>query len=52
MKLEELRIELENEIDSIKEEFVNIKREINDEELDHNSYVKYNFEIEKTLDYI
>ena len=49
MKLKELRIELENEIDSLKEEFANIKREINDEELDPDSYVKYNSELEKTV---
>lgn len=49
LKLKELRIELENEIDSLKEEFANIKREINDEELDPDSYVKYNSELEKTV---
>ncbi|MDU5271529.1 MAG: AAA family ATPase [Streptococcus agalactiae] len=49
LKLKELRIELENEIDSLKGEFANIKREINDEELDPDSYVKYNSELEKTV---
>ena len=49
LKLKELRIELENKIDSLKEEFANIKREINDEELDPDSYVKYNSELEKTV---
>ena len=49
MTLKELESELENEINSLKEEFANIKREINDEELDPDSYVKYNSELEKTL---
>lgn len=48
-QLKELSVELENEIKSLKEEFANIKREINDEELDPDSYVKYNSELEKTL---
>ena len=48
-QLKESSLELENEIKSLKEEFANIKREINDEELDPDSYVKYNSELEKTL---
>ena len=50
MTLKKLGIALESEINSLKEEFANIKREINDEELDPDSYVKYNSELEKTLD--
>lgn len=47
--LKELGSELKNEINSLKEEFANIKREVNDEELDPDSYVKYNSKLEKTL---
>lgn len=49
LELKELRIELENEIYSLKEEFAHIKREINDEALDPDSYVKYSSELEKTV---
>lgn len=48
-QLKELSVELENEIKSLKEDFANIKREINDEELDPDSYFKYNSELDKTL---
>lgn len=48
MMLKGLERELETEINSLQEEFANIKREINDEELDPDSYVKYNSEFQKT----
>lgn len=49
MMLKGLERELETEINSLQEEFANIKREINDEELDPDSYVKYKTDLEKTL---